>query len=260
MSDRVLRVTAAAATLAAIALLCTVAAWWAWQAFGPRPVHIVPAPPADPAATLLASGLWSSPGAAPSAPAPAKDDVATLSGDTRLLGIVSEPDGKGYALFRLPSGPRLVAAGQDIAQGARLVAVRPDGITIRDGGGERRIALRGEPPPKATAPATGTTVARAPTRNPACVPPTGFKGTVLRLNAEFESPLSVSVELVESGEHGVRRRESRIEAGTSYLPVPLQPGTQSLFVVYRVHTNGALGTETVQVRPTEWRRHRFSVD
>jgi len=185
MSDRVLRVTAAAATLAAIALLCTVAAWWAWQVFGPRPVHIVPAPPADPAATLLASGLWSSPGAAPSAPAPAKDDVATLSGDTRLLGIVSEPDGKGYALFRLPSGPRLVAAGQDIAQGARLVAVRPDGITIRDGGGERRIALRGEPPPKATAPATGTTVARAPARNPACVPPTGFKGTVLRLNAEL---------------------------------------------------------------------------
>jgi len=181
---RALRFTAAAATLAAIAVLCTVAAWWGWQAFGPRPVHIVPAPPADPAATLLASGLWSGPSAAPSAPAPAKEDVSMLSGDTRLLGIVSEPDGKGYALFRLPAGPRLVAAGQDIAQGARLVSVRPDGITIRDGGGERRIALRGEPPPKAAAPAPGTTAARA-ARNPACVPPTGFKGTVLRLNAEL---------------------------------------------------------------------------
>ena len=44
-------------------------------------------------------------------------------GDTRLLGVFAERDGRGYALFRLPSGPRLVAQGQEIAQGATLVAV-----------------------------------------------------------------------------------------------------------------------------------------
>ncbi len=63
------------------------------------------------------------------------------------------------------------------------MAVRPDGITVRDAGGERRIALRGEPPPKAPAPAPKA--AAATLRNPACVPPANFKGTVLRLNAEL---------------------------------------------------------------------------
>ena len=76
---------------------------------------------------------------------PAKDDATLAAGDTRLLGVFAERDGKGYALFRLPAGPRLVAPGQDIAQGAKLVAVRPDGVTMRDAGGERRVALRGEP-------------------------------------------------------------------------------------------------------------------
>jgi hypothetical protein len=183
MNDgRALRFVAALATLAAVALLASVAAWWTWQALGPRPVHIAPAAPADPVATILASGVWSAPGAATPAAEPAKDAASPSLGDTRLLGIFAEPDGRGYALFRLPSGPRLVAAGQEIAQGAKLVAVRPDGITIRDAGGERRIALRGEPQPKAAAPAQ--VVART-ARNPACAPPAGFKGSVLRLNAEL---------------------------------------------------------------------------
>jgi type II secretory pathway component PulC len=118
-----------------------------------------------------------------SQPVEPKKDESQLSGDTRLLGVFAERDGQGYALFRLSSGPRLVGRGQEIAQGATLVAVRPDGITIRDAGGERRIVLRGEPPPKA-APATTAMAAKSP-RNPACVPPPGFKGTILRLNAEL---------------------------------------------------------------------------
>src|SRR4051812_40300812 len=147
MSDaRVIRFTASIATLAAVVLFAIVAAWWTWRAFGPRPVHIVPAAPSDPVATILASGLMATPGQPP-ATAPAQEE-ATLSGDTKLIGLFSESNGHGYALFRLPSGPKLVAAGQDIAQGARLVEVRRDGITVRDGGGERRIALRGEPAPK----------------------------------------------------------------------------------------------------------------
>ncbi len=173
---------------AALTLVAFVLAWWGWQAFGPRPVAIVPAAAADPAATIVASGLWRS-SAPAAAPEVRKDEPATLSGDTRLLGVFAERDGKGYALFRLPSGPRLVAAGQAIAQGASLVAVHPDGITIRDGSGERHIALRTPPPPKAAAVAT-TLAAPAPAatrsvRNPACTPPAGFKGAVLKLNAEL---------------------------------------------------------------------------
>ncbi len=186
MSDATARVAAGLATLVAAALLAAATAWWGWQAFGPSPVRIPPAAPADPAATIVASGLLSAPGAAAPSPAPARDDATLAAGDTRLLGVFAERDGRGYALFRLPSGPKLVAPGQEIAQGAQLVAVMPDGITVRDAGGERRIALRGEPVAKASsvAKAPPGAVARA-ARNPACSAPAGFRGTVLRLNAEL---------------------------------------------------------------------------
>jgi hypothetical protein len=181
MNSSSARFLATAAVVVAAALFAFVAAYWATRALAPAPVHVAPAPPSDPVATILASGLMRAPGAPPTVEA--KKDESTLSGDTRLLGVFAERDGHGYALFRLSSGPRLVAHGQEIAQGATLVAVRPDGITIRDAGGERRIVLRGEPAPKAAP--SPTTVAAKSSRNPACAPPPGFKGTVLRLNAEL---------------------------------------------------------------------------
>jgi hypothetical protein len=52
------------ATLLAMTVFAMVVAWWGWQAFGPAPVRILPAAPADPAATILASGLLVAPGAA----------------------------------------------------------------------------------------------------------------------------------------------------------------------------------------------------
>jgi hypothetical protein len=177
-----LRATQAVATLAALALFAAVVASWGWRAFGPAPLHIVPATPADPAAAILASGLLAG-GAAPApVAASAKDDGALTAGETRLIGVFAERDGKGYALFRLASGPRLVATGQEIVQGAQLVAVRPNGVTIRDAGGERRIVLRADAPAKTqpVAPVPARTV-----RNPACAVPAGFRGTVLRLNAEL---------------------------------------------------------------------------
>ncbi len=177
-----LRVAQALATLAALALCAVVIAWWGWRAFGPAPVRIVPATPSDPAAAILASGLLAGGAAPPPAAAPAKEDGGLTAGDTRLIGVFAERDGKGYALFRLASGPRLVAAGQEIAQGAQLVAVRPNGVTIRDAGGERRIVLRADAPAKA--PPAPPVAARA-VRSAACAVPAGFKGTVLRLNAEL---------------------------------------------------------------------------
>ena len=184
------RSLAVLAMFAALGVLAAVIAWWTWQVFGPAPARIPITPPADPAATILASGLLGSNGStAPAAPTAEEGTLAT--GSARLLGIVAERDGRGYALFRLPSGPKLVRAGQEIAQGAQLVEVRPDGITVRDGGGQRRIVLRAPPPP-APPRAGAPTVARAASGSPtppapaaACRPPAGFKGTVLRLNAEL---------------------------------------------------------------------------
>lgn len=176
------RLLAIAALLAAAVLLAIAIGYWGVKAFAPAPVHIPAAAPGDPVATILASGLMRAPGPPPP-PEVRKDESTLATGDTRLLGVFAERDGHGYALFRLASGPRLVAQGQEIAQGATLVAVRPDGITIRDAGGERRLVLRGEPPPK-PAPATVATAAKS-SRNPACAPPPGFKGSILRLNAEL---------------------------------------------------------------------------
>ncbi len=180
-----LRVAAGAALFAAIGLLAWVLAWWGWRALGPDPVHIPVAAPANPAATILASGLFAAPAAPSAAAAPARDEGTLAAGDARLLGVFAERDGRGYALFRLPSGPRLVAAGAEIAPGAQLLAVRPDGITVRDGGGERRIALRtagGATPAK---PVAAPIAAKGSPRNLACTPPAGFRGPVLRLNAEL---------------------------------------------------------------------------
>jgi hypothetical protein len=180
------RASAHLATLIASALLAIVFAYWAWQWFGPPRVHIAPASPADPAATLIASGLFNSGGLPTAAP----DLAPVLSGDARLLGVFAEAGDRGYALFRLPSGPRLVAAGQEIAPGATLAAVRPDSIDVRETTGLRNIALRAVPAKGVTAaPTSKVTSARI-----ACTPPAGFKGLVVALNTELVGGLMAQPE------------------------------------------------------------------
>ncbi len=60
------------------------------------------------------------------------------------------------------------------------MSVQRDGVTFRDAGGERKLLLR----PAVAIPATKT-VAKAAPVNAACKPPPGFKGDILRLNAEL---------------------------------------------------------------------------
>ena len=159
------------------------AAYWGWQLLGPPPVRVASSGPANPAATIIAANLFGREGAAsPNAVA----DPA-LGADTKLLGIISEAGEHGYALFRLPTGAKLVAQGGEIARGATLVSIQRDGVTVRDGGGERRFLLRTSAAGgRAAAPAVAATVRTASAAPSAtCAPPAGFRGTVVRLNAEL---------------------------------------------------------------------------
>jgi hypothetical protein len=131
---------------------------------------------------LLASGLFAAP--APIAGAAVAPEATLATGDTRLLGVFAESGGKGFALFRVPAGSKLVAVGQEVVPGATLLAVGPDGVTVRDAGGERRIPLRASAAAALVAPIKSARAGTSP-RGAACSVPAGFKGDVLRLNAEL---------------------------------------------------------------------------
>ena len=184
-----MRFAASLATLAAGAALAFVIAYWGWQLLGPSAVHIAPAAPTNPAATIIAANLFGQ-GDQQRSPQAAPPD-AVLSGDTKLLGIIAESGDRGYALFRTASGAKLVAQGGDIASGVTLVSVQLDGVTIRDGAGEHRYALRTNGPSAARTPATASSVkaARATVASArahaTCAPPAGFRGSVVKLNAEL---------------------------------------------------------------------------
>lgn len=185
-----MRVLAALATLVAGAALASVVAYWGWQLLGPATVHVPPTGPVNPAATIIAANLFGN-GGTPTADPVAPGDAA-LGGDTKLLGVIAEPGERGYALFRLSSGAKLVAQGAEIVHGTTLVSVQRDGVTIRDGSGERRFALRANAasPVRNPLPAAGSNVrpAAASTRattSATCAAPAGFRGTVVRLNAEL---------------------------------------------------------------------------
>lgn len=180
-----MKIASALATFAAACVLAFAIAWWGWKLFGPAPVHIASPAPADPAAQIVAANLFHGGASAPVAVA---SGDAILAGDTRLLGIIAEADDRGYALFRLPSGPKVVAQGGEISPGATLVSVERDSITVRDGAGERRFALRAASPAGATPATSSTGGARVASARPAtgtCAPPAGFHGSVVRLNAEL---------------------------------------------------------------------------
>jgi hypothetical protein len=107
-----------------------------------------------------------------------------------LLGVIATPSQQGYALFRLPSGPKLVTQGQEIVAGVTLAAVEPFAVTIREGGRDRRFPLHDQltAPAKGSAPIVRTS--SSPPRTATCAPPAGFQGNVVRINAELLGGLS----------------------------------------------------------------------
>jgi hypothetical protein len=183
-----MRVLAALATLVAGAALACVVAYWGWQLLGPAAVRVPSSAPVNPAATIIAANLFGNDG--PPTSNAAADPA--LGADTKLLGIITESGERGYALFRLATGAKLVAQGGEIARGATLVSVQRDGVTIRDGAGERSYQLRSNAAAagRAAVPAAAANVRTAAASTGAapsatCAPPAGFRGTVVRLNAEL---------------------------------------------------------------------------
>ena len=69
--------------------------------------------------------------------------------------------------------------------------------------------------------------------------------------------VSLTVDVVEYTEGGVRRQSAPILPGTSYVPVRAHAGVRALLLVYRVRTGGAPEGQVVRLRPAEWRPHRF---
>lgn len=183
-----MKVVSALATLVAAGALALVIAHWGWRLFGPAAVHIAVPAPADPVAAIIDADLFDRGHAATaSSNTPLQ---ATLPKDARLLGTIAKPAQQGYALFRLADGPRLVAQGQEIARGITLVSVEPFAITIRDGGGERRIALPNNGPATASSSSQASMRASTPSatrvaHTATCAPPPGFRGNVVRINAEL---------------------------------------------------------------------------
>lgn len=164
------------AWLLALAILALTLAHWGWKWFGPAAVSIPGTiPDNDVGRRVSDAKLFGVPSSvvAPGASAPSL-------GDLRLLGVFALRDGGGYALFRSARGPQIATSGQEIGAGVRLEAVRPDGVTLSDGGVRRELALR--------APASGSRaagpVAQA-TKPAGCAVPAGFSGSIVRLNAEL---------------------------------------------------------------------------
>jgi hypothetical protein len=171
------KIAAVLAWLLALALLALTVAHWGWKWFGPAPVTIpVTIPDSDVTRRVADAKLF---GLAPPA-IPVGAGASASLGDLRLLGVFALRDGSGYALFRTARGPLIVATGQEIGAGVRLDSVRPDGVTLIDGGVRRDIVLRAP-----TTEARPAPVVAQNAKPSACVVPPGFTGPVVRLNAEL---------------------------------------------------------------------------
>lgn len=116
------------ATVAALGILGSIAAYWTWAWFAPRPEVRAPVA-ADSAAGMSAAGLFGI--AAVNSGAAAPTGLAI-----ELLGVVAAVGGRaGYAVVRLDAKEILaVRAGDELAPGIRIEKVFPDHVTLeRDG-------------------------------------------------------------------------------------------------------------------------------
>lgn len=137
-------------TLAALALLGLVLAYWTWVWLAPGPEPRAPSAVPPTAGVGAALGLFGN--------APTSGAVAAPTGIAiRLLGIVAATrGGRGVAAVQL-EGKDIVAAreGEDIAPGIRLAEVAPHHVILERGGIRETLPL--PKPAPAAAPAAPPT-------------------------------------------------------------------------------------------------------
>ncbi|MEO8716608.1 MAG: type II secretion system protein N [Burkholderiales bacterium] len=124
------------ATLATLALLGVVLAYWSWAWLAPA------AAPRAPAAVLVAGRASSALGLFGTAPQ-AASAAAAGSGALRLSGVMAAVGGRGsYAVLRI-DGKRSVAVleGEDVAPGLRLAEVHVDHVILERNGARESLAL-----------------------------------------------------------------------------------------------------------------------
>ena len=209
LAARAWKIAAALAWLLALGVLALTLARWGWKWFGPAPVTFpVTVPDSDVVRRVADAKLF---GVAPPSTAIGASAGSGV-GDLRLLGVFALRDGGGYALFRTARGPLIVAGGQEIGASVKLDAVRPDGVTVIDGGVRRDIVLRA-----AAADARPAVVATQNAKPPACAVPAGFTGPMVRLNAELLGGMTSTPDawkaLLEAGPGGLIVRDQSGFAG-----------------------------------------------
>jgi general secretion pathway protein C len=131
------------ATVAVLALMGWVLAYWTWEWFSPQTeVRVEPATVPTGRAEA-ASGLFGR----------LQQQVVPMASTIRLIGVIaSSGSSAGYALLRYAEQPvRTVREGDEISPGIRLAEVHPEKIVINRGGIQETVALPKKMPPEPTA-------------------------------------------------------------------------------------------------------------
>lgn len=123
------------ATVAAVALLGLVLAYWTWAWFAPRPAARAPSAPSTDVRVEAAYALFGG------APRDRRDGVLTGIA-IKLLGVVAAAEGRlGYAVMRIePREILAVREGEDVSPGIRLAEVHPDHVVLVRNGARESLA------------------------------------------------------------------------------------------------------------------------
>ncbi len=122
-------------TIAALALLGLVAAYWTWVWLAPLPEPRAPTAAETGTAAASAGALFGSMRRDPNSPVPTGIAI-------RLLGVVAATGGRrGYAVVQLEAKEILaVREGEDAAPGIRLAEVGTDHVILERGGIRETLA------------------------------------------------------------------------------------------------------------------------
>ncbi len=132
-SIRVEGVLRSVATLAAVAVLAWVLAYWTTQWFAPAPELRLPGTFASSFGAGSAAGLFGQ----------VQRESVVTDGTIRLLGVMAgSPGSVGYAILRRADQPAsVVRLGEELAPGVRLAEVHPDKVVLDRSGVQEVVPL-----------------------------------------------------------------------------------------------------------------------